>query len=448
MNRKNHIQCLLAIAFLLFPVILAAQIRTDRILERAKKQTERKVEQRVNKRVDKAIDNALDEVEDAIDGKEKPSAKNAGNAEPAQPTQQQPVQQPSNEQVITQPTQTTVNQKPQLLWDSFDFVPGDIVIFEDNLAGERNGEFPGRWDLVRGSVENAVFDGESVIMFIRTNTNSDDGIVPMMVNSDDDYLPDEFTIEFDAYFDAPGRVYRVLFYDGKNQRQLNRKANPGSNAQNDRVRVRQNSADFGSTYGYYPGFVSNTAENPAMSQPGWRRVSISFNKRALKVYLGDARVLNIPNMNYNPLGITMSYHNPNGGHQGYMKNIRIAQGAVPLYDKFLTDGKIITNGIRFDVNKSTIRPESMGVINEIVQLMKQHPELKFSVEGHTDSDGAADLNQRLSEARAKAVMEKMTEMGIAADRLKSAGHGQSQPVAPNNTPEGKAQNRRVEFVKI
>jgi OmpA-OmpF porin, OOP family len=66
---------------------------------------------------------------------------------------------------------------------------------------------------------------------------------------------------------------------------------------------------------------------------------------------------------------------------------------VPLYDKFLTDGKIITNGIRFDVNKATIKPESMRVINEIVNLMKVYPELKFSVEGHTDSDGNPESNQ-------------------------------------------------------
>lgn len=135
-------------------------------------------------------------------------------------------------------------------------------------------------------------------------------------------------------------------------------------------------------------------------QPGWRRVSISFNTRASKVYLDDARLLNIPNMDFNPLGITIGYHNPSGrDHIGYIKNIRVAQGAVPLYDKFLTDGKIITHGIRFDVNKSTIRPESRGVINEIVSLMQDYPELTFSVEGHTDSDGAAGANQLVSATR-------------------------------------------------
>ncbi len=330
---------------------------------------------------------------------------------------------------------------------AFNFAPGDVIIFEDDLAGEKNGEFPSRWDLVDGVVENAMLDGEHVIMFHRGNVNSRGGIVPLIKDSHDDYLPDEFTIEFDAYFDQPGRTYRVMFYDGKNQVQLNRSVNGSS--KNDRVRIFQNAVDFaGGGRSFYPGFTGSTGDS-RISQPGWRRVSISFNTRALKVYLDDARLLNIPNMDFNPLGITIGYHNPSGrDHIGYIKNIRVAQGAVPLYDKFLTDGKIITHGIRFDVNKSTIRPESMGVINEIVSLMQDHPELKFSVEGHTDSDGAAGSNQLLSEARARSVMEMMVSMGISADRLSATGHGESKPIAGNDTPEGKAQNRRVEFVKI
>lgn len=340
-------------------------------------------------------------------------------------------------------------EQPVLDWSMFDFVPGDIIIFEDNLDGERNGEFPGKWDLVDGVVENAALEGENVIMFRRGNTNSTGGITPLMKNSSEDYLPDEFTIEFDAYFDQPGRLYRVLFYDGKNQAGLNRTANRGSSNRTDRIRIYQNSADYGgSNRSFYPGFSAGSDEG-RMSKPGWRRVSISFNTGALKVYLDDARLLNIPNISFNPLGVTIGYHNPSGrDHAGFIKYIRIAEGAVPLYDRVLTDGKIITTGIRFDVNKATIKPQSLGTINEIVQLMKDDTSLNFSVEGHTDSDGSVDLNQTLSEARAKAVMDQMIELGISPSRLTSSGHGQINPIATNDTPEGKAQNRRVEFVKF
>lgn len=345
-------------------------------------------------------------------------------------------------------SEINAQHQPVLNWSMFDFVPGDEIIFEDNQDGERNGEFPGRWDLVNGSVENAALDGENVIMFIKTNTNSTGGIVPLMANSQEDYLPDAFTVEFDAYFSDHQRTYRLLFYDGKNQGTLNRTLNRGSNNRNDRIRITQNSVVFGDTRGYYPGFGESRSDEAGQSAPGWRRVSVSFNNGALKVYLDDARVLNLPDMGYNPIGLTFAYHNPNGGHLGYIRNIRLAKGAVPLYDRFLTDGSIVTNAIRFDVNRSTIRPESMGAINQIVQLMKEHPELRFSVEGHTDSDGTAELNQRLSEERARAVRQVMIEMGIGSDRLTSSGHGQTQPLAPNTSPEGKAQNRRVEFVGL
>jgi outer membrane protein OmpA-like peptidoglycan-associated protein len=80
--------------------------------------------------------------------------------------------------------------------------------------------------------------------------------------------------------------------------------------------------------------------------------------------------------------------------------------------------------------------------------MTKYPDLNFSVEGHTDSDGDGALNQKLSVARAKAVMDKLIAMGISADRLKYAGFGESKPIDNNATPEGKANNRRVEFVKF
>ena len=106
-----------------------------------------------------------------------------------------------------------------------------------------------------------------------------------------------------------------------------------------------------------------------------------------------------------------------------------------------------SNGVRFDVGKASLRPESMGVLNKIYKLLSEHPEVNFSIEGHTDADGDFDFNQKLSEERAKTVMNQLISMGINAGRLTSKGFGESKPVNTNDTPEGKAANRRVEFVK-
>ena len=321
-------------------------------------------------------------------------------------------------------------------------MPGTDIIFEDNQEGEQNGEFPSKWDLVQGNFENASFDGTNVIYHIKCNMNGGGGIVPMLKNCKEDYLPEEFTIEFDAYFNEDhGGSYHIYLGDYKNQLKLDKEKQLGAKY----IRIYKNSADGSSIeQNYYPGYKSGIYDKT----PKWRHVAISFNKRALKVYLDDARVLNIPNLGYNPTGFSFGKQTVDGKNPGYTKNFRIAKGAVPLYDKFLTDGKFITTGIKFDVNKATIKPESMGTINYVVKMMTDHPELKFSVEGHTDSDGEDGLNQKLSEARAKSVMEAMVKLGISADRLSSKGHGESKPMAGNDTPEGKAQNRRVEFVKF
>lgn len=103
--------------------------------------------------------------------------------------------------------------------------------------------------------------------------------------------------------------------------------------------------------------------------------------------------------------------------------------------------------INFDSGKSNIKEESMPVIEQIIEMMKQAPDIKISVEGHTDSDGSNESNLKLSEDRAKAVVEAITKGGIDAARLSSAGFGEEKPIADNSTLESKAKNRRVELIK-
>jgi outer membrane protein OmpA-like peptidoglycan-associated protein len=103
--------------------------------------------------------------------------------------------------------------------------------------------------------------------------------------------------------------------------------------------------------------------------------------------------------------------------------------------------------INFDTGKSTIKPESKPIIEQIVQMMKANPELNISVEGHTDNVGAPKSNKALSDDRAKAVVLAIVAQGIGTKRLSALGHGQDKPIADNKTEEGRAKNRRVELVK-
>jgi len=393
------------------------------------KRTTKKGEARVNKNIDKGIDKSLDGVEKGLGNIFKKKDKEANKETKADKTTETINASKSPEET----TDNTPNQqdKPALVWSKYDFIPGEKVIFEDNLLDEENGEFPSRWDLVKGNVEIAEFEGENVIMFRVLST-----IVPYLKNPAQDYLPDIFTLEFDGYFfeNTNYQNYSIYFHDIKNQK------NTGIN----NVQIYWNQVKHGKTQSWYP----DANKSSFCKTEGWYHFSLLFNKRALKVYLNDTRLINVPNISGNPQGLTIyaSYNSHEKGG-GMIKNIRIAEAGQKLYDKFLQDGKIISNGIRFDVNKATLRAESMGIINEIVKMMNDHPEINFSVEGHTDSDGNDAMNQTLSEQRAATVANTLIDLGIGKSRLTSTGWGETKPIDSNTTPEGKANNRRVEFVK-
>jgi outer membrane protein OmpA-like peptidoglycan-associated protein len=120
--------------------------------------------------------------------------------------------------------------------------------------------------------------------------------------------------------------------------------------------------------------------------------------------------------------------------------------ANAMLDALNKDG-FIALYINFDTGKSDLKTDGQATVKEIVAMLKSAPGLKISIEGHTDNVGTAASNQKLSEARAKSVMNAIVSGGIAQDRLGAKGLGQTAPVADNRTDEGKAKNRRVELVK-
>jgi len=119
------------------------------------------------------------------------------------------------------------------------------------------------------------------------------------------------------------------------------------------------------------------------------------------------------------------------------KNIELKNLAV--------GNKIILKNIFFDLDKATLRPESTAELNRLIKLMNDVPTLKIELGGHTDSQGSEPYNQSLSERRAKAVVDYVTKAGISGSRLVSAGYGEVEPIATNETKEGRQLNRRTEF---
>jgi OOP family OmpA-OmpF porin len=125
----------------------------------------------------------------------------------------------------------------------------------------------------------------------------------------------------------------------------------------------------------------------------------------------------------------------------------VTADASSLSDEIKKSGHVAVYGIHFDTGKSVILPDSGQILSEIVKLLRQSPDLKLRVEGHTDNQGNAAANQALSEKRAQAVVAWLTTHGIPAGRLTAKGFGQAQPVADNATEDSRAKNRRVELAK-
>ena len=414
--KKITCHIILCISFILFSNLTHAQL-WKKIKNEVKSRAENNVVNKAGNATDKAIDNSVDA---ATSGKTDNASSNENDEK-------------ENAQANgTKQASASINS-----YKNYDFVPGDKIIFQPDMSNESDAELPARFIVKHGNAEIQSFDDEK-ILHLQADGNAT--VAPLM--NSDNYLPDQFTLEFDMMYENEGSyfAYASDFNVAFRKRGDNNYYNGALYA----FTIDGTSkAKFGDDHAGRQPFGNELQKSAGIGNT-WHHIAIYVRKNIGKAYIDQYRVYAT-----NTLPTGAATFDIKADRYGIkIKNVRLAAGGDDKYNKIVTDGKFITHGILFDVNKSTIKPESMGALNEIAKLLKGHSDLKFEIDGHTDSDGNDDANMKLSQSRADAVKAQLVKMGIDESRLSAKGFGETKPVDKNDSAEGKANNRRVEFVKM
>jgi OmpA-OmpF porin, OOP family len=404
----------------------------------------------VGKRLgDKAVNEAGNSAYDAAKGGAKDSVKEGKGTAGKQSTEaKQPARDESREvKEADSPVSSGDNlsiEEAEKAYTKFDFVPGDKMIFFDDFSDTEVGEFPRKWTLEgpkqgnNNTVDVVEYQGKR---FLRSVPGERQNVATQYLRLEQKGdFPEKFTIEFDAVLGTVSEKnrynisYRLMLVSA------DKKIDPFRHHSLNSVII---SGDESSS--------ANTSTAVKLNDGKVHHVAISVNGTFIKAYVDNQRVINDPDGLKRPIkqiGLQMITPNYFRTERLMFTNFRLAAGGKDIKSVLDTEGKIITHGILFDTGKDTLKGESLPTLKMILGLLTDDPDLKFSVQGHTDNQGSKGINQPLSERRAAAVMDWLINKGIEASRLKSAGFGDSKPIDSNKTAEGRANNRRVEFVKF
>ncbi|MBX3044172.1 MAG: OmpA family protein [Candidatus Kapabacteria bacterium] len=414
----------------------------------------RKVEEKIERKTEEAVERAL----------EKPFEEREESDEDSNGTNSPQDSGSSNSGRNSSSSDNSVKPEVASLktYSKFDFIPGENVVFFEDFSQDAVGDFPVNWN-TNGSGE-----------IITTSLN--EGKWLKMVN-EALYVPDikhpfpeNFTLEFDLLCNFNEEVSSNHL--GYLRLEIMQIDNVRNSIKTDYLSTSENlfnhifEMDLQFLYesriwiknmvGWEDGGINNQLVGNWIKGQHRKPIhfSISVNKQRYRLWINEAKVVDIPRLvdkdaknnliRIFPYSLNMEYD-----FDLMISNIKFAEGTVDARSKLITEGRLVTHGITFDTGSDKIKPESFAVIKSIADVLAANADVKIMIVGHTDSDGNADKNQTLSEKRAAAVKNSLVgEFGIQESRIQTSGKGDKVPVAENNSTQGKAQNRRVEFVKI
>ena len=350
----------------------------------------------------------------------------------------------NEEKNVSVNTESTAEATQQKLSSTskYDFVPGDKIIYYDDFSQDAIGDFPALWTS-NGSGEVKTVNIASGNWF---HMNGEDAVYCYTAELD---LPDNFIVEFDIIPDEVNQygIQFTLYNDWEDDsKELNEDLFPGLGGlhlalDHDRWESRGYKGD--------EDWIDGVATKNPVIREQLNHVIIWIQKRRVRVYHQDEKVLDMPTNIYTGVKFNrMRFSGWDRSSFPLVSNLKITTASPDMRSKLITEGKLITYGITFDVNKAVVKSESYGTLKSIADVLKENETVKVKIIGHTDSDGDDAKNLELSNLRAVSVKNELVKsFGIDASRMETEGSGETSPVAPNDTPANKAMNRRVEFIK-
>lgn len=397
------------------PTILACAGTAERLVDRAAAAGEREA----GERVDRGVGAAADSVERAVlGGGEEPTGAEAGNRDPSDPTGADPAEA------------TAPGQGADL---NFDFSRGERPIFVEDYTEDNLGDFPRDFTLIGGNWAVVEWEGRR---FLRGTSDRDASFQIELPEP----LPERFTLEFEVMYTHHNQA--IVVAPSPIEGPWNRYDGALIHVKGIQTGLMMPAEDRDMTVRIVEGVAPIDRPTP---------IRMMVDGSHVKVYAGTQRVSNVPNavVNRSDRIHVQILSRARPETPIYLGPIRVDAGGRDLYSEIEREGRVAVRGILFETDSDRIQPESRPVLDEIGVLLREHPDLRLSIEGHTDSQGSEEYNRELSQRRAEAVRRwLLAEYDIEPPRLAAVGRGEAEPVASNETEDGRRQNRRVELVRV
>lgn len=399
---------------------------------------------RTDQRIDEGIDRGIDKIEEGV-GKlfKKKKTNSEENTEEQQNNAEDESEEENNvsDPIEDKPVQISQNLQS---FTKYDFVPGDKVLYFEDFSQDAIGDFPALWTTNGGGEVKTV----NIAPGNWFHLNKEDAVYCYTKQI---AMPENFITEFDIIPDGDfANGYTLTFYEDPENTELTDDLYPGQRGlhisfEEGRWYTKgyNNSIDAG---GWIEG--ESTTKPVVMGQVN--HLIIWVQNRRLRIYHQGAKAFDMPtNIHAGTKFNRFRFSGWSTHSLPYVTNIKITTAAPDTRSKLITEGKLVSYGIYFDVNKDVVKPESFGTLNDIAKTLKENPTVKIKIIGYTDSDGDDAKNLDLSKRRAASVKNVLSgEFGIDGSLIQTDGKGESDPISPNTNTEGKAKNRRVEFVKM